>query len=177
MPLGTTRGAKNGFGMEKERTPARVLVIEDHPASLDLMTYLLHAFGHMTLTACDGTHGVETARRETPDVIICDVHLPTMDGYQVARLLKADAALSRIPLIAVTALAMVGDRAKVLAAGFDGYITKPIAPEVFVAQVEALLPLKHRSVPHPVADVPAAVPTKVEEVSLADSAAAHKLVE
>ena len=119
--------------------PKRILVIEDNPQNLELMTYLLKAFGHTTLTAGDGIEGIETIRRERLDLIICDVHLPNVDGYEVARQIKRDPMFRRIPLVAVTALAMVGDREKVLAAGFDGYIDKPISPEVFVKQVEAFM--------------------------------------
>ena len=117
----------------------RILVIEDNPQNLELMTYLLRAFGYITLTATDGVEGIEVVRREKLDLIICDVHLPRVDGYEVAQQLKRDPMLRRIPLVAVTALAMVGDREKVLAAGFDGYIDKPITPEIFVKQVEAFM--------------------------------------
>lgn len=118
---------------------ARVLVIEDSQEHLDLMSYLLQAFGHTALRAADGEQGLETARRETPDLIVCDIHLPKIDGYEVARRLKRDPVLRSIPLVAVTALAMVGDRDKVLAAGFDGYLSKPIAPKRFVEQIEGYL--------------------------------------
>src|SRR5262245_54688307 len=104
--------------------PARILIIEDNPTNLDLMTYLLTAFGHTALTAADGEEGLEAVRREVPDLIICDVQLPQMDGYEVARWLKSHPQFRAIPLVAVTALAMVGDRDKMLAAGFDGYIAK-----------------------------------------------------
>ncbi|RJQ71729.1 MAG: response regulator [Desulfobacteraceae bacterium] len=119
--------------------PGHILIIEDNPANLELMTYLLKAFSHIVLTAHDGEEGIELARRDLLDLIICDVHLPGADGYEVARRLKAHPALCHIPLIAVTALAMVGDRSKVLAAGFDGYIPKPIMPESFVTQIESFL--------------------------------------
>ena len=120
---------------------ARILIIEDNPANMELMTYLLQAFGHTVLSVYNGEEGVETARRELPDLIICDVHLPKMDGYGVLEQLKhqSGAALRSIPVIAVTALAMVGDRQKLLAAGFDGYLGKPIEPELFVSQVEKYL--------------------------------------
>lgn len=118
---------------------ARILIVEDNPDNLELMTYLLRAFGHTTFAAEDGRHGLEIAGREQPDLIICDIQLPLLDGYEVARQLKKDARLQSIPLVAVTALAMVGDRDRVLAAGFDGYVTKPIAPELFVAQLEEYL--------------------------------------
>jgi two-component system cell cycle response regulator len=131
---------------------AKILVIEDNIENLELMTYLLKAFGHTTTTASDGGEGVDHAHRESPDLIICDVHLPTMDGYEVARRLKMHPALRPIPLVAVTALAMVGDRDKVLAAGFDGYLPKPIVPEVFVQQIEAFLqPHARGATPQPAA--------------------------
>lgn len=117
----------------------RILVVEDNPTNLDLMVYLLRAFGYSPLIARDGEQGLEIARREMPELIICDVHMPNMDGYELARRLKAHPSLSQVPLIAVTALAMVGDREKILAAGFDGYIAKPVAPMTFVEQVELFL--------------------------------------
>src|SRR5262249_20198003 len=119
--------------------PARILIIEDNPTNLDLMTYLLGAFQYTPLTAQDGEEGIEVARQEVPDLIICDVQLPKMDGYEVARWLKHHPQLHKVPLVAVTALAMVGDRDKLLAAGFDGYIAKPITPETFVQEVEYFL--------------------------------------
>src|SRR5215211_5441343 len=119
--------------------PARILIIEDNPTNLDLMTYLLSAFGHTPLMAHDGEEGLQAAQRETPDLIICDLQLPRLNGYEVARWLKSHPGLRAIPLVAVTALAMVGDRDKVLAAGFDGYIAKPIVPRSFVGEVEAFL--------------------------------------
>jgi len=118
---------------------ARILLIEDNAANMELMTYLLQAFGHATLVARDGKEGLETAQREHPDLIVCDIQLPVMNGFEVARRIKADPALRDIPLVAVTAYAMVDDRQKTLAAGFDGYLTKPIAPETFVRQLEAFM--------------------------------------
>src|SRR5213592_3146354 len=111
---------------------ARILVIEDNPANLDLMVYLLQAFGHQPIQARDGLSGVEAARGGTADLILCDLQLPDIDGYEVARQIKSGSAGHAVPLVAVTAYAMVGDRNKVLAAGFDGYIPKPIIPETFV---------------------------------------------
>lgn len=125
--------------------PARILIIEDNPTNLELMNYLLNAFGHDTVVARDGQEGLEAAEHESPDLIICDVELPKLSGIEVARRLKCDSTLCWIPLVAVTAFAMVGDRTRVLAAGFDGYISKPIAPDRFVGQVEAFLPASDRS--------------------------------
>ncbi|MFO0938367.1 MAG: response regulator [Gemmataceae bacterium] len=116
-----------------------ILLIEDNSANLELMSYLLRAFGYNVKTATDGGIGLEAARGESFDLIVCDIQMPVLDGYEVARRLKADPARRSAPLLAVTALAMVGDRDKVLSAGFDGYVAKPIDPETFVRQVEAFL--------------------------------------
>ena len=118
---------------------ARILIIEDSEINLSLMSYLLSVFGYAVRTAMDGGMGVESARSDPPDLIICDIQMPKLDGYEVARQIKEDPALRHIPLIAVTALAMVGDREKILAAGFDGCILKPIDTEKFVAEMEGYL--------------------------------------
>jgi two-component system cell cycle response regulator len=128
---------------------SRILVIEDNPANLELMTYLLKASGHSTIVATNGAEGVDAAVRGLPDLILCDLALPVLDGFGVARRLKANPALAGVPLIAVTASAMVGDRDKVLATGFDGYITKPITPETFVTEVEAYISRQEPRGDHP----------------------------
>ncbi len=125
--------------------PARILVIEDNRDNLEVMTYLLKAFGYEVLTARDGEEGLEVARHELPDLVLSDLQMPQVDGYEVARALRKDPRLARLPLVAVTAYAMRGDRDRVLAAGFDGYIAKPIVPEEFVSQVEAFLKPAHPS--------------------------------
>ena len=124
---------------------ARILIIEDNATNMELMMYLLKAFGHEPLAANDGEAGIRLAQQAMPSLIVCDVHLPKLDGYGVVTLLKKDPALSAIPVIAVTALAMVGDREKLLACGFDGYIEKPIEPELFVSQIEGFLQKKSAS--------------------------------
>jgi two-component system cell cycle response regulator len=93
----------------------------------------------MTLASCDGEAGLAMAIQERPDLIICDVQLPKMDGQEVVRRLKADPSCRAIPIVAVTALAMVGDRDRLLKVGFDGYLTKPIDPETFVEQIQIFL--------------------------------------
>jgi len=123
---------------------ANIVIIEDTPANLELMCYLLSVFGHHVMTATDGDEGLDLVRAAVPELIICDVHLPKVDGYEVARTLKSDPGLSTIPLLAVTALAMVGDREKGLKAGFDGYLYKPIEPETFVSEVERYLRVDRR---------------------------------
>lgn len=121
--------------MREGKSRYKVLVIEDNEQNLELMTYLLKAFGHEVACARDGREGISSASAHHPDVIICDLQLPVMSGYEVVEALKGSAELSRIPIVAVTALAMVGDRENVLAAGFDGYISKPIKPETFVDEI------------------------------------------
>jgi CheY-like chemotaxis protein len=118
---------------------ARILVIEDNPTNLELVVYLLRAFGHQPIAALDGEEGVSVALEALPDLILCDLALPKLDGYGVAQRLKAEPSAKAIPLIAVTASAMVGDRDKVFESGFDGYIRKPIDPETFVGEVESFL--------------------------------------
>jgi two-component system cell cycle response regulator len=117
----------------------RVLLIEDNPTNLELMTYLLKAFGHATTSARDGEEGVRLALSTRPDLILCDIAMPKLDGFGVLRRLKAEPVMVGVPVIAVTASAMVGERDKILAAGFDGYISKPITPETFVGEVESFL--------------------------------------
>ncbi|HKW38639.1 MAG TPA: response regulator [Burkholderiales bacterium] len=119
---------------------ARILVIEDNKANLELVEYLLKASGYATLTARDGEEGVRTARQECPDLIVCDLQMPMLDGYEVVREVKKDPLLRPIPIIAVTASSMPGDRNKVLSKGFDGYVSKPIDPERFVRSLEGFLP-------------------------------------
>ena len=129
---------------------ARILISEDNQANMQLMVYLLRAFGHDTTEAVEGESGLAAAQCQPPDLILCDLQMPGMDGYEVARQIRLEPQLKAISLIAVTAYAMVGDRDKVLAAGFDGYISKPINPEVFVRQVEFFLPLdKHSTLSNP----------------------------
>lgn len=133
-----------------------VLIIEDHADNLELMSYLLKAFGYPTLTAVDGLAGVDLAGSEGVELILCDIQLPGIDGFEVARRLKQDTHLRSIPLVAITALAMVGDRERALAAGFNGYIAKPINPETFVSSVEAFLKPGER---RPREQVPAVINT------------------
>jgi len=118
---------------------ARVLIIEDNAANLELMNYLLKSFGYVPILAHNGEEGWEKLVREPPDFIICDVHLPGIDGFEITRRLRQNKALQKVPIIAVTALAMVGDRDKILSAGFNGYISKPIESEVFISQIETII--------------------------------------
>ena len=127
---------------------ARIVVIEDNPANLELMMYLLSALGHQPTSAVDGSDGLERVRAVLPDLVLCDVQLPRVDGFEVARRMKGDPRLAAIPLIAVTAFAMPGDRERALAAGFNGYISKPIMPEQFLGQIGGFLASGCGTLPH-----------------------------
>jgi CheY-like chemotaxis protein len=114
-----------------------ILVVEDNKASSDLMAYLLRAAGNTVMTCSDGADAIEIAAQHHPRVIVMDLQLERMSGLEAGALLSANPDLSGIPRIAVTAYAMVGDRERVLKAGFHGYIAKPIEPTTFAAQIKA----------------------------------------
>lgn len=128
---------------------ARILVIEDNPENLDLMAYLLEAFGHEVQLARDGEAGLAGLRRGPVDLVVCDLQLPGLSGLEVLQEIKRDPARASLPVIAVTALAMVGDRDRTLEHGFDGYIAKPIDPRTFVPQLLAFLGQPAKAEPPP----------------------------
>lgn len=117
---------------------ARILVVDDNPANLELMLYLLRAFGYDP-TSATGAETALAAARAGVDLILTDIRMPDVDGFEFVRRVRATPELRGIVIVAVTALAMVGDRERVLGAGFDGYISKPIDPERFVRQIETYL--------------------------------------
>ncbi|MGC2635171.1 MAG: response regulator [Candidatus Cybelea sp.] len=117
----------------------RILVVDDNAANLDLMLYLLRSFGHDPEGKADAIAALESAGTGNFELVLSDVLMPRMDGYEFARRFKANAALASTPLVAVTALAMPADRKRAQEAGFDGYVIKPIDPETFVSQVEAFV--------------------------------------
>ena len=117
----------------------RILIIEDNPDNMYLATFLLENAGFNIIQAFDGKTGIENAKSHVPDLILLDIQLPIMDGYAVAKTLKATDAIRHIPIVAVTSHAMAGDRETVMAAGCTGYMEKPINPETFVAQIEGYL--------------------------------------
>lgn len=117
----------------------RILVIEDNDDSRQLMAYLLEHAGHSLDLAGGGESGLAQAVADPPDLVLLDLHMPGMDGFQVIEALKREPEMNGVPVVAVTAVAMVGDREAVLGAGFDGYIPKPIAPESFTEEVESFL--------------------------------------
>jgi two-component system cell cycle response regulator DivK len=118
-------------------TKGRVLLIEDNEQNRYLVTFLLERRGYEVLAAEDGMRGIQVAQIVAPGMILLDIQLPTMDGYQVAQALRAIDSLRATPIVAVTSYAMPGDREKALAAGCTGYIEKPINPATFVEEMEA----------------------------------------
>jgi len=119
----------------------RLLVIEDNEQNLYLMRFLLERSGFTIIGAEDGRKGIEMALSCQPLAILLDIQLPQMDGYAVAAELRKHSDLDKVPIIAVTSYAMVGDREQILAAGATGYIEKPIDPETFVADIIQYLPI------------------------------------
>lgn len=112
-----------------------VLIIEDNCINLQLMTYLLQSYGITVATATDGKRGLKLAALLRPDLIICDVYMPGLDGFEVASVLKAQPNLAHIPLVAVTAMARAEDRERLLQGGFDYFISKPIEPKTFATDI------------------------------------------
>ena len=117
----------------------RILYIEDNPDNRLLIRRVLQAEGYEVLEAVDGQTGMQRAAEAQPDPILMDINLPEIDGYEVTARLKQLPGLSRIPIIAVTANVMKGDREKTLAAGCDGYIQKPIDIDLLPGQIERFL--------------------------------------
>ena len=105
---------------------SRILVVEDNQDNMTLIVDVLLSLDYDVLQATDGVHGVEVAQEEVPDLILMDLSLPRMDGWTATRTIKANARLQHIPIIALTAHAMVGDKERALEAGCDDYISKPI---------------------------------------------------
>ena len=122
-----------------ENSAKSVLVVEDNPANMELAVDLLEVGGFRTLQAATAEEGIHMARTERPSLILMDTGLPGMDGLQATRLLKQDPQTASIPVIALTAQAMEGDREKTLAAGCLGYITKPIDTRTFAQTITLFL--------------------------------------
>jgi two-component system cell cycle response regulator DivK len=118
----------------------RILYVEDNDDNIYMLRSRLQRQGFEVLIARDGASGVEIARSERPDLILMDLGLPILDGWQAARLLKADSVTSGIPVIALSAHAMSGDRAQALDAGCDEYDVKPVEWSRLLTKIRALLP-------------------------------------
>ena len=119
--------------------PARILLIEDSQTNREFFSYLLRALGYSVTVAEDGVAGVEAAIVQSPDLVLCDIQMPKLDGFGVLKQLTNNPATRLIPVVALTALAIVGQRNEMLSAGFAGYIDKPVDPERFGSLIESYL--------------------------------------
>lgn len=117
----------------------KVLLVEDNPQNRYLITFLLEKSGYEVVIAEDGEAAVEAVPAHRPDVILMDVQLPKIDGYEATRRIKSDERFSAIPVLALTAHSMKGDRVKALEAGCDDYITKPVDIDVLLRRIEEVL--------------------------------------
>lgn len=118
---------------------AKVLVVDDTEHALDLIGYLLRARGHVAMLARNGEEAVASASTFTPDLVLMDLYMPVMSGYEALAALRGSDEAGTYPILALTAFDEVGEREKALEAGFDGYFSKPITPETFMDQLEAFL--------------------------------------
>ncbi len=118
---------------------ARILLVEDNDMNWDMLSRRLQRKGHEVLLAADGMQAILMAESEAPDLILLDMSLPVIDGWEAARRLKASPATSRVPIVALTAHAMAGDREKALAAGCDDYDTKPVDFLNLTAKIDKIL--------------------------------------
>jgi two-component system, cell cycle response regulator DivK len=119
----------------------RILVVEDHEDNRQIVRDLLTNAGFEMIEAEDGEKGVAAAISERPDLILMDIQLPVLDGYEATRRIKANPDLKTIPIIAVTSYALSGDQAKMIAAGCDAYVPKPYSPRMLLAKIKEFLPL------------------------------------
>jgi two-component system cell cycle response regulator DivK len=118
----------------------RILVIEDHEDNRRILRDLLTSAGYEPLEAVTGEEGVALAETQRPDLILMDIQLPGLDGYEATRRIKANPALRHIPIIAVTSYALSGDDVKAREAGCDAYVTKPFSPRALLAKIREYLP-------------------------------------
>ena len=118
----------------------RILVIEDQEDNRRILRYLLRSAEYEVIEAVTGEEGVDLAERERPDLILMDIQLPGLDGYEATRRIKGNAALRHIPIIVVTSYALSGDDVKAFEAGCDAYVTKPFSPRQLLAKIQQHLP-------------------------------------
>ncbi len=117
----------------------KVLLIEDNPLNMELAVDLLEIDGYEVLTATTAEEGIELAQKETPDLILMDISLPGIDGLEATRILKKDKKVKDVPIVAMSAHAMTGDKEKAMEAGCVGYITKPIDTKSLVEKVKEFM--------------------------------------
>ena len=126
--------------------PRKILIVEDNQDSRELVVKVLKSKGYLTIEAEDGEEALEKARAEKPDLVLLDISLPKLNGYEVAQRLKAMEEFQEIPIVAFTAHAMKGDREKVIVAGFEGYISKPVNIRELPDQIRYFIRGKRESI-------------------------------
>ena len=139
MASGLSRGESCDNRQWKAPLMARILLVEDNDMNRDMLSRRLQRKGHEVLMAADGMQAILMAESEAPDLILLDMSLPVIDGWEAARRLKASPATARVPIVALTAHAMAGDREKALAAGCDDYDTKPVDFLNLTAKIDKIL--------------------------------------
>jgi CheY-like chemotaxis protein len=117
----------------------KVLIIEDNEKNRYLISFLLKGAGYEVVEAVTGEEGVEMAERIRPDLVLMDIQLPGIDGYEATRRIRASPAAGKIPIIALTSYAMTGDRERALAAGCTGYVEKPLNPDTIMDEIQKYL--------------------------------------
>jgi CheY-like chemotaxis protein len=118
----------------------RVLIAEDNPVNRELLRELLNPQLYVVTEACDGQQALLMLESSRPDILLLDVGMPVLNGYELVRRIRSDPKLATLPVLATTAYAMLGDRDHILQAGFDGYLEKPIRPRALAAAMARLLP-------------------------------------
>jgi two-component system, cell cycle response regulator DivK len=118
----------------------RILMVEDTEDNRQILRDLISNTDYELLEAVDGAEGIAMAAKHKPDLILMDIQLPVMDGYEASRRIKSNPELQHIPIIAVTSYALAGDEARTLAAGCDGYIAKPFSPRLLLEKIREFLP-------------------------------------
>jgi CheY-like chemotaxis protein len=118
---------------------SKVLIAEDNPVNRELLRELLETRGHSVTEACDGQEALKRIEESHPDILLLDLDMPILDGFATVRRIRENPALATLPVLAVTAYAMQGDREKVLSSGFDGYLSKPIQSRLLFEEIDRIL--------------------------------------
>jgi CheY-like chemotaxis protein len=118
---------------------SKILIAEDNPVNRELLRELLEIRGHTVAEACDGEEALRIIEQTQPDVLLLDIGMPVLDGYAVARKIRENPGLAQLPILAITAYAMQGDREKILHSGFDGYLSKPLNARALAQELDRVL--------------------------------------
>jgi CheY-like chemotaxis protein len=118
---------------------SRILIAEDNAVNRELLHELLETRGHIVLEACDGQEALDVLERTPPDLLLLDIGMPVLDGYAVIRKIRENPRLAALPVVAVTAYAMPGDRERIVNSKFDGYLSKPINSQLLTRELDRLL--------------------------------------